>query len=97
MSHKHLGHARPPARRRPAGEPQDAVGGGDIHLMGEPAWPAALAGDSAAAIGVALRAARNPRCGASRLAIAIAALESCANAGDPAATMVLNHLSRRPR
>lgn len=94
MSRKHLGPVRQSAQRRLAEECPDGDGC-DIQLLGEPAWAAASAGDAAAAVGAALRAAYDPGCGAARRAITLAALEACADAGDAAARLVLDHLRRR--
>ena len=66
-----------------------------IMIMGEPGWPAAVAGDAAAAIGIALRSVRRPDVPPERLGCTASAVFLCAIAGDVTALLVLQYLRRR--
>lgn len=65
-----------------------------VAILGEPRWHAAVAGDAAAAIALAIEA-RHRGIHLHRFDLAMTALTLCALAGDAAACMVVSNILRR--
>ncbi len=67
--------------------------------LGGDSWKRIIAGQSAAAVGAALKllAAGSLSRGTTERELVISALICCTRRGDPAAELVLRHIVRRPR